>query len=377
MMRVGRGTDCVYSVQLGIMNLWSPVALKPDEYECEIVRQDGKTGIVLATSNGVRRIDEATGKVVWDSDASSPPSFGAPAKPAAAPAVDDQSPGPYRVMEPAADFDGDGCRDVVLFPSFDLLYRRHKPGTTSSGVLRAFSWVDGHLLWSSQSDLGVVVGQPAVADADGDGVPDLIATCVKATQEDSGQCTSIAARFVVAISGRTGQEIWRYAIEPQWFKLSEKPLIIDPDVRRFAWSFDQSRLDQGRLAEIMAPYPAVVHSADKSAAALIVAGTQLLELDVCSGKPLREALELGFYPQRPPRVADLDGDGLPEVLLVGAPNREQGGWAKLKLLRAISLRSQAILWEVSESDSCYCWADSVLTANLPILARLADPGRRG
>jgi hypothetical protein len=160
-----------------------------------------------------------------------------------------------------------------------------------------------------------------VADVDGDGVPDFIAIMDTPSRGPS----------LEAVSGRSGKLLWRY------------PLAVPLDDPWKVVGFNPHREWQ----------PEVVRVKGRSLVVLIVGG-KLFGVDLKTGKSAWPPHELGFAPPRPPVVADLDGDGEPELLLLrwdekmkryGTMDRD----GEMNLL-ALSLRTRAPLWEKALDD---------------------------
>ena len=77
----------------------------------------------------------------------------------------------------------------------------------------AVSGADGELLWARTLPDRNVVGQPAVADVDGDGGVDLILT--SGGYKETSTNPRIREYWVDAVSGRTAESLWRYTIDSQ------------------------------------------------------------------------------------------------------------------------------------------------------------------
>src|SRR6202034_4061387 len=89
---------------------------------------------------------------------------------------------------------------------------------------------------------GRVIGQPAVADLDGDGRPDLIATidfdelpaelALRLPGETPEQIRGTprrSRRVVVAISGRSGTRLWSHVVDPAFTTHGgDRPATIVP-----------------------------------------------------------------------------------------------------------------------------------------------------
>ncbi len=144
----------------------------------------GKADFVEWSSTKLSRRDGATGKVVWDvlrpQEPGKPPRHYHPWVLWVAGRVQSAV-----VVQPAPDLNGDGTRDLVWLDRWQTAFL-------------ALSGKDGSVLWTYVAELGgpgaypegpespgparttvrpdLVLGMPAVADVDRDGVPDLIAT---------------------------------------------------------------------------------------------------------------------------------------------------------------------------------------------------------
>ncbi len=144
------------------------------------------------------------------------------------------------------------------------------------------------------------MGAPATVDVDGDGTMDLIAefavfddpaALVTKPSQNRGwgaptQRILTGRRIVVAVSGRSGKELWSYAIDQ---KLADLP----------SESFDHG------IKYVFQP---------KRPFVALVDGSKWIGLDPATGRVTDPALDLGFTPVGPIQFADLDGDGVMEVL---------------------------------------------------------------
>ncbi len=271
------------------------------------------------------RRDGASGKPIWD--ASRPVK---PWEPEHDPVAwmrrlsylgDETRPG--TLVQPAPDLDGDGTADIIW--TFRV-----------TPSLLALSGKDGSMLWTytAQSDgpggpdrhgpawpqsvehvprQGRVLGSPSLRDVDGDGVADLIAAFVQfedgppvlrppgpnpnSATIESDEWAHRGRRVVAAVSGRSGRALWSHPIDRTTTTLLKH-------------SFDRGAiLIGGRGASKVA----------------FAADAQWIGLDLSSGKPRGQPIDLGFVPVRPVQYVDLDGDGEPEVLALGpgpSPNQQ-------------------------------------------------------
>jgi tRNA A-37 threonylcarbamoyl transferase component Bud32 len=208
---------------------------------------------------------------------------------------------PPELVQPAPDLDGDGVGDLVW------ACRRSAALWAISGAAKADK--KGKELWWFSAGPGETLGLPAVADVDGDGTPDFIAT--------------FAAKgnvWIEAVSGKTGKSLWKAALERPWFQSAEHS----------RWAPQVVQLD-GR--------PVVI----------CVAGTRMVGLDLKTGKPLWPAVDLGMESIVRPHVAGLDRDGRPDLLLVGLEPDDT-----LSVL-AFSLATRKPLWKKAlQSDVSSC-----------------------
>ena len=283
----------------------------------------GKADFIECSARSLIRRDGATGQVKWDAFH--------PAKPYAS----DHDParwlgghgtwsGRGELAAPPMDLDGDGTRDLVF-------YSRYAP------ALLAVSGADGSMLWNYVAELdrpggpkdrspdvdaeaapyGVTAGAVGMADVDRDGTPDLCATFVfsKSPRPKMGRREEAGDRWhrsvVVAVSGRSGRQIWTNAVEPG-----------------FVESFDEYEV---RPAEL-------VGGRGKPRIAF-VATTKWLGLDPATGRMLAGPVELGFTPLRPVAHADVDGDGEPEIVAMEGSAGDQD-----LVLRVFSVQTGGELW---------------------------------
>ena len=125
-----------------------------------------------------------------------------------------------------------------------------------------------------------MVGQPAVADVDGDGGVDLILT--SGVYKETSTNPRIREYWVDAVSGRTAESLWRYTIDSQH-----------------------------------CPRAAVVSEFDAKQLVVLTAGKTLITIEAATGKagPI-----LHSFPQaiRQWELADLNGDDQDEMLLCDA-----------------------------------------------------------
>jgi hypothetical protein len=146
----------------------------------------------------------------------------------------------------------------------------------------------------------------AMPDADHDGISDMIASVLfyEPNAEVQGRLPDVvqtrtrlnpprlSRRAVLAVSGRTGRRLWSY---PAGVELG----TIEP-----ADTFHNPAILKSRGATLVA----------------VVDGPQWVGVDAATGQPRVGPIDLGADPLHPLRYVDLDGDGEPEALGFLGPN---------------------------------------------------------
>ncbi len=249
---------------------------------------------------------------------------------------------PGRLVKPAPDLNGDGTGDLVWAiegtPSFvavsgadgSLLWtfsaKPDGPGGPAAAPVPAPRPGD------PVPQLGRLFADPVLSDVDGDGIVDVIAAFAilndpRRWLNRRGDPRRGGAAFfglgqpntpvVVAVSGRTGRWLWNYSL---------------PARRRVGFPSPHGRLS--------------VLSGRKGSMLALNDGSQWIGLAPATGQARGQPIELGFFPERPLEYKDLDGDGEPDVLALGPFSSAE------PLLAAISSRTGALLWKkvVSRAD---------------------------
>lgn len=240
-----------------------------------------------------------------------------------------RSGGEARFAEVVADLDGDNVDDLVWVS-------RNTPS------LLAVSGADGRVLWWCRSGgrpppttaataahprrfggSGAVVGRTGIADADGDGRPDLVAGFVSEGDrfvDPSGDGLTTGPQcWVAAVAGHDGHELWRRDLPPVW--------------RDYPRHSDAFREYQRTVA------PVNVSVAGRPAVAL-AAGDRLYWLDPRTGEDVAEPLELGFTPLFAPAVMGAPGSDEGMLLLLRG---DPGPPVRVEFL-AVSLADGAVRW---------------------------------
>ena len=203
------------------------------------------------------------------------------------------------------------------------------------------------------------MGTPAMADVDGDGSTDLIAEFALFDDpkglvaevdltEMGGVGNEIVIdghRVVVAVSGRSGKELWNYAVD-------RKPTPMRPD------AFNNG------IQYVPGPNGPLV---------VVVAGTKWLGLDPATGRVRRPPIEFGFEPVQPIQHVDLDGDGTIEILVL---EPRKGGFETLTdpTLIAFSMATGQRLWAHKPMPH-YRPMPRVRVRDWPVAADLDGDGR--
>jgi len=331
-----------FNIALEDRRLWPPLEL---EGLPQVIRFDGAADVVVVTETGAERLNGATGQRVWETDLSSGLRLGEPNASilwndwAEVNSRDtDRLP---RLVRPAPDVNGDGAGD--------LLWAGGHPA-----ALVAVSGEDGRVLWTHVSSAKSpnpwkeqvhgthVVGQPSVADVNGDGAVDVIATFhrmgVRSGLYVGGKTVRVdPERWVEAISGPTGEALWRFAIERDQYQ------------GPFAWTatYPGGGTSSMETADDAQPHAAVATIVDGEASVLVPAGKSLIVLDSATGSehPIVHQFE---YPIERCEFADLNGDGQHEaVLLVRQTPNEHA-------LIAVSPSTPKPLWRYRSSEIGSC-----------------------
>jgi outer membrane protein assembly factor BamB/tRNA A-37 threonylcarbamoyl transferase component Bud32 len=339
---VERGLQRSFEIGPSERELWEPLDVTKGY---EIVDLDGRSDVILVTDQGLRRINGATGKPIWDKSIEvkipgpensvwSWQGLKPEWQPREQPGwqqreqVGDLPVQPW-LVRPAPDLDGDGTRYLVWAS------RRWASRTGAFPWLLAVSAKDGTVKWavrSQASQKGAAICPPIATEIDGR--PALIV---------------VSAGGAEAISGKDGQSIWRHSFGQEIFGHKD----------------EYRTLVYGHLQNCGATVTQV-----GGKCILVIAGKALVGLDVQSGKEVWPLHDLGFQHFGPPVFVDLFGKGELAVLLMGnkSPDRPE------MVMMALSSTTGQTLWQTDVQTD---WQRSEVKQlpEAPVVADLDGDGK--
>jgi tRNA A-37 threonylcarbamoyl transferase component Bud32 len=355
----------------------------------------GKADFIEWTGDTLLRRDLAKGEVIWDAKrpetaTPGPDAFAWMRRLALVPSNNHERPG--TLVQPAVDLDGDGIGDLVM------TFARTPSLLAVSGRNGARLWtysaaVDGPggpdplgpdelakaLEEAAQPGGGTsepavkggrVLGSPVLVQADGDGVPDLLALFFVFDDASrspfvfgaDGHVTlfdkSCAGRRVIAaVSGRTGRALW------------SRTLDLETLSRPWLWE----QVDLRSPQPLFDPFDSeIVAVPDRKGSMVALASdSQWTELDPRTGQSRGQPIDFGFKPLQAPRYADLDGEGAPEVLALQEV-KLQG--TAFPILVAFSFTTGRRLW-AETLWAYYQPVRKVPSAEWPLVADFDGDGR--
>ncbi len=375
------GREETFRVDLKHQQFWEPLKVSG---AFDTVDLQGRADVILFTDKGVSRLDGTSRRHLWDTPLAGPEADLRPGwtwdwRLPQERSIDAFDRRPL-LVKPALDLDADGVRDLIV------------AGRSQAGLM-AVSGAKGKILWTFLErppaggepavGEGTVAGMPTVVPASEHAAPRLVAALAVA-----GKDKTPPRRWLQTLNARDGKPLWSHELPADWFTpttdgaLPSSCLWLRPGDRRemtpvFRTSADglYSRYLGFRPTRGQAlPYPpqvARVHGKDL-VVLVCVAGTRLIGLDLATGRPAWPALDLGFWPVRPPQLADLDGDGNTDILL----HREgrAGGDEALELI-ALRLSDRGLLWR-DKVRAFWEWNwDLEPPLEWPLLADLDGDGR--
>ncbi len=281
LMTVERGVKQQFDVRLDARGFPEPVEVKQDERNA-LLEIDKRTDVIVLGEKSIRRVKAATREVVWQKSLTAeeqPVVDEAQKKARISLSFAPERTAPLWLIEPAPDLNGDGVPCVVWVGR-------------SGQSLTAVSARDGKVQWCFT---GNNITHPLAVDRTGDGKKDVLAVV------DGG---------IEAIDGRSGATVWRYAV----------PALEGRSEPRSDYVAVSRRTGGRHLVDIV--YAGHVHT-----------------LDAQTGQRVGAIHELGFKPKKPPLAADLDGDGQPDAFLFERKREE------LVTLQAFDLGSRRMLWQ--------------------------------
>ncbi len=242
------------------------------------------------------------------------------------------------VVQSFVDVNRDGIGDIIAAA-------RHQ------AWLMAISGADGSVLWFAPRGSGLTSSPPKsgmnspsyrssvlnepllLGDLDGDGVEDLAVTMIDIPASVMPMGSIITGqRWVEAISGSTGQTLWRYDFPEHLFDLPPGGEVPYP-LRWFVGAGGMSSGGQSSMLvgkhlsrlrghqerngmHLYMPTPLVeVQQATQNRLACL-AGTHLVMLDPITGQESELPLDLGVRTGTAPTWADVDGDDASDLILL-------------------------------------------------------------
>ena len=400
---VPRGRKLKYDLNLDDQTLWPTIAVGRT---VTLAPGQGRQDLLAMDDEGLTLIEGTTGSTRWSCKLADGQK---PLIPQAAGAVWPwdravgwRSPsgiGPFELhpllLAEAVDLNRDGFNDYVLAA-------RHQ------AWLMAVSGADGQVLWCAprgadameaappaiglpRGVVSAVVGPPEkTADLDDDGVPDLLAVFADVGPRADRREVQ---RWVEAVSGASGQAIWRYELESAWFHVdseNDTPQAFRwfvgnsiGNASRGGWSSSgqgivrRSGEHVERLGEfVYVPQSPRNFNAGSEQRAVLIAGRQLIVLDARTGKPAAEVVELPYRPARPVQLVDVGAGSLTAIMAIEeiVDRARQASTARVYLW---SLDKQALVWQ-RELDAFFPRPPGfgVEHATWPVITDLDGDGRQ-
>ncbi len=338
-LEITPGSNTASDAQLEDRWLWPPMELKPGEFvEPVMIGRRSDLLVFRQSDSSLRRIDGATGKPTWPNDLRLDKS-NLPADAdinewqtlLEAPWFNPWS--PSWLASPLVDLDGDGEPDFVF-------------GSRKHPALIAVSGKTGKVLWQfrarplpdgakdltglkpalSSTQDSPIIGRPVIVPAAGSGKSKIVA-CFSSSGEnfqrsDKSNVAAPEQTWLEAVSGKTGQSIWRYRI---------KETLKESGGSRVGPALEG--IGQPQIAQVSGR--SIVFCAINSI---------LYGIDAETGNEPWPPLDLGFSPDVAPKIVEMPG-GKPIALFVSGQQRGGTfGNAQKLTLTAIALGNRKKLW---------------------------------
>ena len=269
-----------------------------------------------------------------------------------------------RIATDPVDCNADGTDDLVL--AF-----RFRP------IILAISGRDGTPLWCQVGRIGDKVDRrlhgtvweaPIVTHVDDDGVADLIASYGIEGRADDGR--TITMGIVHALSGSTGESIWKYEIDPKLHNTNKMPYApfsarwyhepfmgIEPTASEGlndVWAYEESGISESRNNHEgdWVPYGPALDPTSQGKEIVLFAGKQRLNLDIRSGK-LVSSGPLNDTPVRMPQWIEETQQFLVCTRIL--PNKNATGSAKKRTALRVALWDSAWIKPIWQIDVAADW----------------------
>ena len=311
---------------------------------------DGRDDLVFFHEKGITRVDGQTGNDVWTAEAKS---FLSQANSLSKAEKERQRNKKRKTRESVRRIEWMSMHSLIAYDDARVPVVAHNfPDINQDSerevliashdhpALFAFDGDSGNLLWHYVATPTIPEGvhvyphnkarsvhRPCdIGDVDGDGVDDFATTFFSQGNQ--------FYRWMDAVSGKTGQQIWRLEMPPIWFDKGQHNVSqyceIHPNFGRhhrhihLSGDYHSGVAFRSRAGAFVIPWPSILISAERESEAdalLLVCGTKLIICDAKTGEATDfnqgKPLELGFIPALTPKLVQsgVEGDGPIGVLL--------------------------------------------------------------
>lgn len=288
------GGQSEYSIDLSARRLWKPMSLDSMEH-VDVVQFGQRTDVLLLENRfgrpALRRLAGSDLRPLWTLPLDEPQPFSLQDETAQALSQElvrywwtNLAPRPM-LLEQAVELTGDAEPElIVCWPLRD------------ETACAALSGATGQMVWLHKSEgPDRLAAAPLLADANGDGVADLVRLAYRAGN---------GSLWMEAVSGVDGTTLWRHDLE------GVSPLNIT-NAR-----FSTQRLDDGYQ------FPCWLELIGDGPARTVVTSTvqHVAGVRLADGKPAWPAIDAGRPWASRPQWADVDGNGSPELLAAVSPD---------------------------------------------------------